>query len=126
MHRFWLYNHDLNEADFIIIIPYRYLFAFRFSIAYANNFSILTQLKSMYIAFFFPSSSCSQSFSLFRFPFQDRFLYFNDLINIRGERTINATRIAIIKMKAVFRWLFFYSERFFPCLLRRACFFNKD
>lgn len=46
-------------------------------------------------------------FSLFRFPFQDRFLYFNDLINIRGERTINATRIAIIKMKAVFRWLFF-------------------
>lgn len=53
MHGFWLYNHDLKEADFIIIIPYRYLFAFRFSIAYANNFSILTQLKSMYIAFFF-------------------------------------------------------------------------
>lgn len=108
------------------------LFAPRFSIAYANASSILSQS----LCFFYQIKvQCILSQRIFFrrfysvvvlcrisvFRFGDRFLCFNDLINMRGEPTINATRIVIIKMKAV-RWLFFPNLVFFRVYFGIFCF----
>lgn len=102
---------------FLTIIAPNDLFAFRFFNRLCkcqfNTRALSATVKINVAQCFFVAAVAAFrlcSVSCFDFLFRlHRFQCFNDLINIRGEATINAARIVIIKMKAVLRWLFFSS-----------------